>query len=220
MPSSGRKILSRAQTAKLIVATAAVAALASTITGRWSLVFISLVTLALALVPIAFAQGLGLRLPVAFVVWIVAFVFGAIFMGEAFDFYEKVWWWDIALHGFSAVGFGLLGFLFAFMLFEGDSFAAPATALAVISFAFGISIGTLWEIFEYGVDQVFGANMQKSGLDDTMGDLMVDTLGAAAGAASGYLYLKGRDYLAAGLIAEFIEHNRALYRKARFRRRR
>jgi len=212
-------MLSRGNTVKLVIAIAAVAALASAISGRWSLLFISLVTMALSMVPIAFAQGLGLRLPVPFMVWIVAFIFGSIFMGEAFDFYEKVWWWDIALHGFSAVGFGLLGFLFAFMLFEGDSFAVPASALAVIAFSFGLSIGALWEIFEYTVDQVFGANMQKTGLDDTMGDLMVDTVGAALGAGSGYLYMKGRSFLTADLIADFIESNRQLYRKARKRRR-
>ena len=74
---------------------------------------------------------------------------GSIFMGEAFDFYERVWWWDIGLHGLSAISFGLIGFLFVFMLFEGDRYAAPAMALGVLSFACAVTIGTLWEVFEF-----------------------------------------------------------------------
>lgn len=213
------RLLPRHRIVQIIVLAFVVAAIASAISGRWSLLFVSLVTLGLALVPIVFAEELGVRVPIPFVVAVAGFVFCSIFMGEMFDFYEKVWWWDIALHGLSAIGFGMVGFLFAFMLFEGDRFAAPAAALAVIAFSFGLSIGALWEIFEYTVDQVFGANMQKTGLDDTMGDLIVDTLGAGIGAGSGYLYIKGRQYLAAGLIAEFVEKNRALYRKARIGRR-
>ncbi|MHA3977240.1 hypothetical protein ACW9UR_06090 [Halovulum sp. GXIMD14794] len=213
------RLLPRRRLAQIAIAAFVAAAIASALSGRWSLLFVSLVTMALAVAPILAAEGLGLRVPIPFVVAIAGFVFGSIFMGEMFDFYEKVWWWDIALHGLSAVGFGMVGFLFAFMLFEGDHFAAPAPALAVIAFSFGLSIGALWEIFEYTVDQFFGTNMQKSGLKDTMGDLIVDTLGAAIGAASGLLYLKGRQFLTAGLIADFVEKNRVLYRKARIRRR-
>jgi len=47
------------------------------------------------------------------------------------------------------------------------------------------SIGALWEVFEFGMDQIFGMNMQKSGLVDTMGDLIVDAIGAGLAAMSG-----------------------------------
>ncbi|MGH7573673.1 MAG: hypothetical protein ACREM1_00880, partial [Longimicrobiales bacterium] len=48
----------------------------------------------------------------------------------------------------------------------------------------------LWEIFEFGMDQVFGLNMQKSGLVDTMWDLIVNVIGAGAIALLGYGWLK------------------------------
>jgi hypothetical protein len=47
----------------------------------------------------------------------------------------------------------------------------------------------LWEIFEFAGDQLFGMNMQKEGLTDTMWDLIVDTLGAFVAAVFGYFYL-------------------------------
>ena len=186
--------------------------------ARWSLAFVSLATLALSLVPPLLAERLSLRLPLPFLLFTTFFFFASIFLGEAFDFYERLWWWDIALHGLSAIGFGLTGFLFIFMLFEGDRFAAPASAIAMISFCVAMTVGGLWEIFEYGMDVTFGLNMQKSGLDDTMGDLIVDAIGGLIGSITGYFYLR---YESAGLLgrglAQFIQMNQRLYQKSKRR---
>ena len=108
-------------------------------------------------------------------------------------------------------------FLFVFFLFEGDRYAAPPWALGLIAFCFALSIGALWEIFEFTMDQLFGLNMQKSGLIDTMWDLIVDTGGALFGASAGFLYLKGRTTTLGGMIEEFVELNRNGYRKLRER---
>ena len=134
--------------------------------ARWSLAFVSLTTLSLALVPPLLAARWSLTLPLPFLLFTTLFCFASIFLGEAFDFYERLWWWDLALHGSSAVGFGLMGFLFAFMLFEGDRFAAPPSAIALISFCVAMTVGATWEIFEFTMDAGLGMNMQKSGLSD------------------------------------------------------
>lgn len=182
--------------------------------SRWSLAFVSFATLGLSLLPPLLAARWSLRLPLPFLLFTTLFFFASIFLGEAFDFYERLGWWDIALHGLSAVGFGLTGFLFVFMLFEGDRFAAPSSAIAFISFCVAMTVGAIWEVFEYSMDLSFGLNMQKSGLDDTMGDLMVDALGELIASLTGYLYLRRN---AVGLlgrgIRQFIEMNQRLYRK-------
>jgi hypothetical protein len=49
-----------------------------------------------------------------------------------------------------------------------------------VTFALGVAIGGVWEIFEWGSDELFGSNLSMSN-DDTVGDLISDTLGAAAG---------------------------------------
>ncbi len=184
--------------------------------ARWDLSFVAAATLGLSLLPSAFAARFHIALPVPFVVFITLFLFGALFMGEAFDFYDRFWWWDLVLHGSSAVGFGLTGFLLVFMLFEGDRFAAPSLAITLIAFACAVTIGTAWEIFEFLMDLGLGLNMQKSGLDDTMLDLIIDAVGAAIGASFGYLYLLGRnDGIASRLIRDFIARNRHLYRRNR-----
>lgn len=52
----------------------------------------------------------------------------------------------------------------------------------LVTFALGVAIGGLWEIVEWSSDNVFGSKLQLSN-DDTVGDLISDSLGAAAGGA-------------------------------------
>lgn len=206
--------------AQIVWAVLAIAFLTALATGRWSLAFVSLLTFGLTLLPVIFRSRLGLRLPMSFVSAIVLFIFATIFLGEALDFYNRLWWWDIALHAGSAVGFGLVGFLFMFVLFRGDRYAAPAWAVAFMGFTFALAIGALWEIFEFAMDQIFGMNMQKSGLIDTMWDLIVDSIGASIGAFAGFLYLKGHNLRGlSGFLRDFVAENRGLFRKSRRRRR-
>lgn len=206
----------RAQTilVQIIWATLAIALIVAVFQGRWSLAFIAVATFVLSLMPVFFFSRFGIELPVKFFGGIVLFIYATIFLGEAFDFYERYWWWDVLLHAGSAMGFGLMGFLFVFMLFEGDRYAAPAWALSLIAFTFAVTIGAIWEIFEYAMDVNFGLNMQKSGLSDTMWDLIIDVAGASLGAASGFFYLKGRDLGGMSeLIREFIAKNRHRFRR-------
>ncbi|MDA8975014.1 hypothetical protein N9F50_00345 [Akkermansiaceae bacterium] len=161
--------------------------------GAWSTVFISSLTLILTALPLVFQNRFEIKIPSRFAAAIAVFVFATLFLGEVRDYYGRFWWWDVVLHTGSAIGFGLLGFLGIFMLFEGDRFKAPPIALAVLSFCFAVSIGAIWEIFEFAMDQSFGMNMQKSGLIDTMWDLIVDCIGALVGSLAGLLYLEKRE---------------------------
>jgi hypothetical protein len=182
--------------------------------ARWSLAFVSFATLALSLLPPLLAARWSLTLPVPVLVFTTLFFFASIFLGEAFDFYERLWWWDLALHGSAARGFGLTGFLFVFMLFEGARFAAPPSAIAFITFCVAMTVGAIWEVFEYAMDTSFGLSMQKSGLDDTMGDLIVNALGGLLASLTGYVYLvrNSAGMLGQG-ISQFIRLNQRLYLK-------
>ncbi len=182
--------------------------------GHWNEAFVVAFTLGLTFLPMVFEERLGIKLPITFAAMIVIFMFATLFLGEISDFYEKYWWWDLVLHSGSAIGFGLIGFVLVFMLFQGDRYAAPPLALAFLSFAIAVSIGTLWEIFEFAMDSFFNLNMQKSGLKDTMWDMIVNTIGASIGAIAGHHYLQGRRFAGLSrLIDQFVKANKKFFRK-------
>jgi hypothetical protein len=214
-----RRLRDQPLLALLLWGALAVEFVASALQGHWPLAGLALATIGLSLLPVVFANRFGIRLPPSFLGAIVAFVFATIFLGEAFDFYERYWWWDVVMHTVAALGFGLLGFLLMLMLFKGDRYAAPPWAVAFFGFCFAIMLGALWEIFEFAMDRQFGLNMQKSGLPDTMLDMIVTVAGATVGAGAGFLYLKGlRPYGLERLILDFITQNGRFYRKLRDRR--
>ena len=182
--------------------------------GHWNEAFIALFTLGLTFLPILFEERMGVQLPITFAAMIVIFLFASLFLGEVGGFYERYWWWDVLLHSGSALGFGLIGYVLVFMLFEGDRFAAPPLALAFLAFSIAVTIGAVWEVFEFVMDQTFGMNMQKSGLADTMWDIIVNIAGASIGATSGYFYQKGQKFGGlAGLIDQFVQANKRLFNK-------
>ncbi len=182
---------------------------------NWRMGFLALLTLAATMVPAMLADRYHLRLPMAFFAAIVLFLFATLFLGEAFDFYNIFWWWDVAMHASAAIGFGLVGVIIALLMFEGNRYAAPPWAVGLIGLTFAVSIGVLWEVFEYFMDASFGLNMQKSGLQDTMWDLITNAGGGLVGASAGYAYLRGRDRSGLpGMIAEFVRRNKWYFPKS------
>lgn len=185
------------------------------IVNDWTLVLIGAVTLGLSISPYVFAKRLGVELPLAYLALTLLFAFASIFLGEVFEFYERVWWWDLFLHLTSGIGFGLIGFLLVFIMFKGDRYAAPRLAICGMSFVFAVAIGTFWELFEFGMDEFLDKSMQKTGRDDTMTDILMNTLGAGLGSLFNYSYLLGdRSGLPSRLLHVFIKNNAHLYSKA------
>ncbi len=156
--------------------------------------FTSLLTLVLVALPY-FVRRLKIILPTEIELIIILFIYATLFLGSVQDFYSYFWWWDILTHGFSAIVFGFIGFTVLYFMVNRHELRARPWAIAIFSFSFAIAIGAIWEIFEFSMDQFFGLNMQKSGLIDTMGDLIVDFLGALFSSTIAFIYLKSRKAL-------------------------
>ncbi|WP_461204675.1 hypothetical protein [Clostridium sp. DL1XJH146] len=152
--------------------------------------FVSIFTLFLTFIPFILADRNNIKLPASYQIIILAFIFAAQYLGELNSYYYKFWWWDSMLHTFSGVILGFSGILLVYILNrmeDVDVYLSPFF-VALFAFTFAVSIGALWEIFEFTMDTTFGLNMQKSGLVDTMWDLIVDSIGAIVAAVYGYLY--------------------------------
>jgi VanZ family protein len=164
---------------------------------QWLGAFTGSVVLFLTFAPAMIERRLRLALPVEFTLITCVFLYASFALGEAGDYYEKVWWWDLALHGLSALTIGIIGFLIIYVFYMTNRIQIAAGWIATIAFALAVAVGTLWEIFEFLMDWFFGMNMQKSGLIDTMTDLMINAIGAAIAALIGYFYVKDEDSLIA-----------------------
>jgi hypothetical protein len=178
--------------------------------------------LLLTLVPMLLGRGLDVYVPAEFELLTIAFIFAALFLGETRDYYARFWWWDIALHTTSGGLLGVLGVLLVYVLNQNariDLHMQPGF-VAFFAYCFAVAVGTLWEIFEFAMDQLFGMNMQKpmlgepSGLTDTMWDLIVNSLGALVVSVAGYIYMKRRiDSIVERWIQRFITRNPRLFRR-------
>ena len=188
--------------------------------GLWLSAFTVVIIMAIVLSPIVLSKRLQLYIPSEFQVLAIVFMFAAIFLGEIRNFYERFWWWDIALHTSSGLLLGIVGFLLVYVLNEHEriDLHMHPRFVALFAFVFAVAVGALWEIFEFGMDRIFGTNMQKpmlgdpSGLTDTMWDLIVDALGALAISAFGWWYMKqGKRSFIEEWIQKFIEKNPRLF---------
>ncbi len=195
----------------------------SLLSGHWLNAASALGILAIVLSPLLLKRWFRLSIPIEFELIGVVFVFATLFLGEMRGYYTKIWWWDIALHTGSGLALGLVGFLLVYVLNESTDVHLEMTAgfVALFSFQFAVSLGALWEIFEYGMDVLVGTTMQKpmlddpSGLTDTMWDLIVNTVGASVISLLGYVYLsRGRkDSFIERWIDTFIQKNPQLFEK-------
>lgn len=132
------------------------------------------------------------------------FLYCAICLGELRSFYYKIPNWDTILHMFSGGMMGALGFSFVSLLNKTENFHLKLTPVfvAIFSFMLSITLGVLWEVYEFAFDGLLGLNMQKFMLEsgeilvgraavvDTMEDLIVDMIGAFVMSIIGYISLK------------------------------
>lgn len=189
--------------------------------GLWVSGVRLLAIMAVTSAPSILGSRLPVRIPLEYEILAILFVFAALFLGEFRSYYERFWWWDIALHTSSGLLLGILGFLLVYMMNESRHVRGHMRAgfVALFAFAFALAVGTCWEIFEFACDQLLGTNMQKpmmgdpSGLTDTMWDLIVDALGAIIISGFGWWNMKraGRSFIDIW-IDRFIERNPGLFR--------
>lgn len=187
---------------------------------QWFTAFLVFMIITLTLAPAALGHRLRVHIPSEFQLLAVVFVFAALFLGEIHSYYDRIWWWDIALHTTSGLLLGIVGFLLVYLLNQSENVDIHLQPhfVALFAFVFAVAVGTLWEIFEFTMDRNFGTRMQKpmlgdpSGLTDTMWDLIVDTIGAAAISLFGWWYLRrGERSFVEVWIRRFIEHNPRLF---------
>lgn len=152
----------------------AAVAVRSFLAGNYENLFTCILTLLLFCVPLYIDRRLRIDLPPTLEAIIYLFIFAAEIQGEIGSFYTKYPGWDTMLHttnGFlmAAIGFALVDI---FNRSERFSMKLSPFFLAIVAFCFSMTVGVLWEFFEFGMDWFFHMDMQK--------DFFVNTINTVA----------------------------------------
>lgn len=131
--------------------------------GNSENVFTCLLSLFLLYLPSIIERKLEMRLPTALEITVVVFIFASEILGEIACFYVTVPFWDKAMHTVSGFIYAAVGYSMADILNRDHriSFQLSPVFLAVVAFCFSMTIGALWEIFEFSVDVLLNKDMQK-----------------------------------------------------------
>ena len=125
--------------------------------------FICGLALVLFLLPAFIEKQFRVDIPSLMEVLILLFIFAAQILGELSDYYGQYPYWDTMLHtvnGFicAAFGFSLIDIL---TRNKQEKFRLSPLYVSLVAFCFSMTVGVLWEFFEYGMDMVFLTDMQK-----------------------------------------------------------
>lgn len=156
-----------------------VAIVAQSFKGNFENVFLCVLTLFLFTLPSFLERTIRVEIPDTLEIIILLFIFAAEILGEIQAYYIQYPYWDTMLHtlnGFlcAAIGFSLLDIL---NRNEKLKFSLSPVYLAVVAFCFSMTIGVLWEFFEFSMDQLFLLDMQKDTVINSIGSVMLDPTG-------------------------------------------
>jgi hypothetical protein len=114
-------------------------------------------------VPFFIDQRSRVLLPDTLHIIILLFIFCAVILGELREFYIKIPFWDIMLHTVNGFLMAALGFALIDILNRSERIRIVLSPFFVglVAFCFSMTIGVLWEFFEYGMDLFFQKDMQK-----------------------------------------------------------
>lgn len=139
-----------------------ICAVAETIKGNYWNTVLCFVSLFLFTIPTLVKDKFKIELPNALEGIIYLFIFAADILGEINNFYGVIPYWDTILHtlnGFLCAG---IGFSLVDLLNNNSKrISLSPIYVAIVAFCFSMTIGVLWEFFEYTVDQVSHKDMQR-----------------------------------------------------------
>ena len=148
----------------------------SILRGEYESAFICLLVLILFILPFFIQQNFGIQLPTTLEIIILLFIFAAEILGELEGYFITYPNWDTMLHtttGFlsAATGFALIDILNRNSRIK---FHLSPIYVALAAFCFSMTVGVLWEFFEFGMDRLFHLDMQKDTVVESITSVMLD----------------------------------------------
>jgi hypothetical protein len=126
-------------------------------------IFLCILTLILFMIPSFIEKRVHIDIPDTLEVIILLFIFSAEILGEINAYYLIFPYWDTTLHTINGFLAAAIGLSLIDILNKNDKFAISLSPLfvALVAFCFSMTIGVVWELFEFSMDQFLGFDMQK-----------------------------------------------------------
>lgn len=143
-------------------------------------VYLCVLTLVLLMIPPFIEVNFRIDIPDTLEVVILFFIIAAEILGEIQQFYIRFSNWDTILHTLNGFLAAAIGFSLVDLLNRNDRFKFELSPvfLAIVSFCFSMTIGVLWEFFEWSMDWFFGFDMQKDTVIHNISSMMLVTDGS------------------------------------------
>jgi len=139
-------------------------------------VFLCVLTLFLFIVPSFVQVNFKIELPTTLEIIILLFIFAAEILGEISSYYIKYPLWDTILHTINGFLAAAIGFSMVDILSHNEKikFDLSPLFMAIVAFCFSMTIGIVWEFFEFGMDTLLGYDMQKDTVIHTINTVYLD----------------------------------------------
>ncbi len=130
---------------------------------RYESLFTAGLCLILFLIPPFVEKNFKLELPTVLETLAFIFIFCAEIFGEIGGFYQKYAFWDTMLHTTNGFIFAAFGFCLIDIINQNPriKFTMSPIYVAITAFCFSMTIGVLWEFFEFSADLLLMTDMQK-----------------------------------------------------------
>lgn len=157
------------------------------IDGQYESTFTAVLSLFLFMLPTLVEEGLQIKLPQAMEIASVLFVFCANILGEILEFYTLLPFWDDMLHYTSGFIFAAFGFSLVELFNRNAKFDFHLSPFFVstVALCFAVTVGVLWEMFEFCADMILHTDMQKDRLVTEIHSALLNPSGQAPVGISG-----------------------------------
>lgn len=148
--------------------------------GSYHNMFLGVLTLVLFMIPELIEKKAGVTIPLGLKTIILIFIFAAEILGEVNAFYIKIPIWDTMLHTTNGFLMAAIGFALIDLFNRSEKFSVKMSPyfVAFVAFCFSMTVGVVWEFFEFGMDWFFHTDMQKDWILPTISSVKLDPAGA------------------------------------------
>ena len=145
------------------------------LTNNYESAAICILSLLLFLMPAVLQKQMKIEFPAVFQAIIFGFIYAAEIMGEVNHYYVIIPGWDTMLHTINGFLCAAIGFSLIYLLNRGSKhFNLSPFYLTLVAFCFSMTVGVIWEFFEFAMDQLFYVDMQKDFIVQNIGSVTLD----------------------------------------------